>query len=571
MNAPAARFPLFVAVILSVLAPAAASAAGVPVLTRETKLVALEEQLFENRVGYSVAVDGNTAVVGSADASAAYVFQRIGGDWSLRQKLTAPDIIGYEYFGITVAINGDTIAVGAPFGNDFTGSAYVFVRTNGVWVQQQKLTASDPNIWDGFGGSFGLEGDTLAIGAPAASPGPTPGAVYVFLRSAGAWSLEQKLTPAGGAGGDVFGSAVALSGSTLVVGSPYDGHAGPYSGSAYVFQRAGSSFSQSQKLTANDAFERAAFGYSAAVAGNTAVLGSPGNVEGGGPGSAYVFVNEGGVWTQQQKLAASDGIGGNDFGFSVALSEKRLVVGSPTDSHAGYQAGSAYVFTKSGPSWSETQKLVASQAQVIANFGFSVATSGDRVVSGAPFVWEVCCRITGAAYVYEPEVTALSPALVWVGLKNSDDVGIRFDLRAQVLVNGSPVGSGHLDGISGGSSGLTNARLNGIPLTLTSPTVLSQGDRLTLDVSVRNACSGSGKNSGSARLWFNGALVDAGAHRAPASRFDATLGGMTVDYFLRQDFSLSTAAGALPHSIDAATGGRCGPFVSLGTWSLTLP
>jgi hypothetical protein len=118
---------------------------------------------------------------------------------------------------------------------------------------------------------------------------------------------------------------------------------------------------------------------------------------------------------------------------------------------------------------------------------------------------------------------------------------------------------------------LTNARLNGIPLTLTSPTVLSQGDRLTLDVSVRNACSGSGKNSGSARLWFNGALVDAGAHRAPASRFDATLGGMTVDYFLRQDFSLSTAAGALPHSIDAATGGRCGPFVSLGTWSLTLP
>jgi hypothetical protein len=326
MNAPAARFPLFVAVILSVLAPAAASAAGVPVLTRETKLVALEEQLFENRVGYSVAVDGNTAVVGSADASAAYVFQRIGGDWSLRQKLTAPDIIGYEYFGITVAINGDTIAVGAPFGNDFTGSAYVFVRTNGVWVQQQKLTASDPNIWDGFGGSFGLEGDTLAIGAPAASPGPTPGAVYVFLRSAGAWSLEQKLTPAGGAGGDVFGSAVALSGSTLVVGSPYDGHAGPYSGSAYVFQRAGSSFSQSQKLTANDAFERAAFGYSAAVAGNTAVLGSPGNVEGGGPGSAYVFVNEGGVWTQQQKLAASDGIGGNDFGFSVALSEKRLVV-----------------------------------------------------------------------------------------------------------------------------------------------------------------------------------------------------------------------------------------------------
>ena len=168
-------------------------------------------------------------------------------------------------------------------------------------------------------------------------------------------------------------------------------------------------------------------------------------------------------------------------------------------------------------------------------------------------------------------LTELSPARVWIGLKNSDDVGIRFDLRAIVSLNGSPVGSGELDSVTGGSSGFNNAILRSIPLTLAAPVPVSSGDVLSINAQVRNACLQSGHNSGSARLWYNGQPIDGGNARDAGSRFDATIGGSTSDYFLRTGFALSTTAGTAKTSRDVAVGQRCGPFVSFGTWSLALP
>jgi hypothetical protein len=133
------------------------------------------------------------------------------------------------------------------------------------------------------------------------------------------------------------------------------------------------------------------------------------------------------------------------------------------------------------------------------------------------------------------------------------------------------VGTGHLDSVAGGSSGFNNAKLNSIPLTLAAPVAVSSGNIFSIQVRARNACVGSGKNSGRARLWYNGQPIDVGATRDAGSRFDATIGGTNHDYFLRPALALSTTAGAAKVSQDVAAGAKCGPFVSFGTWTMTLP
>ena len=173
---------------------------------------------------------------------------------------------------------------------------------------------------------------------------------------------------------------------------------------------------------------------------------------------------------------------------------------------------------------------------------------------------------------FPTQVTALSPANVWVGLKNSDDVGIRFDLKAEVYKGATLIGSGSLSSVVAGSSGFNNAKLNSIPLTVSAFADITAGDTLSIKVFERNACAGSGKNSGTARLWFDGKAVDTGATRDAGSRFDATVGidQPSQDYFLRDGFQLDTTAGTSRKSIDKSAGARCSAFVEFGTWSLTF-
>jgi hypothetical protein len=166
--------------------------------------------------------------------------------------------------------------------------------------------------------------------------------------------------------------------------------------------------------------------------------------------------------------------------------------------------------------------------------------------------------------------TALSPAKVWIGLKNSDDVGTKFDLLAEVLKNGSVVGSGQINDVPGGSSGFNNAVLRTITLALGSPVNIGAGDTLSFRLSVRIAAT-SGHTSGTARLWYNGAAVDSGPGRDAGSRFDATISGSTADYFLRTGFALNTAAGSSRTFVDKLVSNSGGnPFVAFGTWNKTF-
>ena len=368
-----------------------------------------------DRFGVSVAVSGDTAVVGanaadtpaSSNAGSAYVFVRSAGTWTLQAKLAAADAAAADNFGISVAVSGDTAVVGAylddtPAGSN-AGSAYVFVRSAGTWAQQQKLTASDAAPSDFFGISVAVSGDTAVVGAylddtPA---GIDSGSASVFVRSAGTWAQQQKLTASDAAANDSFGVSVTVSGDTAVVGAYLDDTpAGTNAGSAFVFVRSAGTWAQQQKLTAADTAAVDNFGMSVAVSGDTAVVGA--HLEGGtNAGSAYVFVRSAGTWAQQQKLTASDAAANDNFGASVAVSGDTAVVGAPFDDiAAGTDAGSAYVFVRSASTWAQQQKLTADDAAGGDRFGISVAVSGDTAVVGAYFDDAPAGSDAGSAYVF---------------------------------------------------------------------------------------------------------------------------------------------------------------------------
>ena len=379
--------------------------------TQQAKLTASDAAPFDY-FGWSVAVSGDTAVVGApyddTQRGSAYVFTRSGGIWSEQAKLTASDAADHDHFGYSVAVSDDIAVVGAPYDDDAgnsSGSAYVFARSGGIWSQQAKLTASDAAAHDLFGWSVAVSGDTAIVGAPDADDGagwPTGwGAAYVFTRSGGLWSQEAKLTPS-----DIvyrFGLSVAISGDTAVLGTPGDHNGGESSGAAYVFTRSGGIWSEQAKLKASDAAAFDIFGWSVAVSGDTAVIGAYGDDDGGNDsGSAYVFARSGGVWSEQAKLTASDPAAFDNFGWSVAVSGDTAVVGAPfANNGAAVDSGSVYAFTRSGGIWSEQTKLTVSPPGAHNLFGHSVAISGDTTIVGEHGD-DASGFDSGAAYVFAP-------------------------------------------------------------------------------------------------------------------------------------------------------------------------
>ncbi len=341
---------------------------------------------------------GNAGSVGSGGGVGA------GGSvfsWSEEQKLTP----GNGALSLaSVAVSGNTAVVGS-YEDDFNGAAYVFVRSGSTWIQQQKLTASDAEQKDRFGWSVAVNGDTAVVGAIFDDDGQTDsGSAYVFGRSGTTWMEQQKLTAKDGTWMDGFGHSVAVSSDTVVVGVANDDEAGGQSGSAYVFVRSGTTWTEQQKLGASDGGSLTLFGQSVAVSGDgdTVIVGAPGHAYGSGkPGAVYVFVRSGSTWAEQQKLTPKNAAGGDFFGESVSLSRDTIIASANGDGHAGAKSGAAYVFTRPGPnmSFSEQQKLTASDAAGDAWFGTSVSVSGDMAVVGA-FKDNAVGKESGAAYMF---------------------------------------------------------------------------------------------------------------------------------------------------------------------------
>ncbi len=368
-----------------------------------------------------MALSGDTALVGALyddGNGSAYVFIRSGTTWTQQTKFAASDGAAQDWFGGSVALSGDTALVGADGDDDARGSqcgsAYVFTRSGTTWTQQAKLTAHDGAAAYYFGSSVALSGDTALVGAYYDDG---KGSAYVFTRSGTAWTQQAKLTAADGAATDWFGSAVALSGDIAIIGSERDDDNGSDSGSAYVYTRSGTAWTQQAKLTAADGATTDYFGTSVALFGDTALVGAyRDDDKGTDSGSAYVFSRSGTAWTQQAKLTAGDGAAYDNFGYSVALSGDTALVGAYGDDGNG----SAYVFTRFGIAWNQQAKLIAADGAAGDYFGVSVALSGETALVGAsgddgPGTWGVPADGQGSAYVFTlivpvPEIAVEQPA-----------------------------------------------------------------------------------------------------------------------------------------------------------------
>jgi hypothetical protein len=278
------------------------------------------------------------------------VFDGSSGTWTQAAKLTASDGATFDRFGFSVAVSGDVVLIGAPVDDDQgsnSGSAYVFDGSSGTWTQAAKLTASDGASGDRFGTSVATDGDVAVIGAFSDDDnGSLSGSAYVFDGSGGTWTEAAKLTASDGTAFDFFGRSVAVSGGVAVVGAEGDDDQGLNSGSAYVFDGSGGSWTQAAKLTASDGASGDQFGSSVATYGDVAVIGAPedSNDNGSASGAAYVFDGAGGTWTQAAKLTASDGAPDDWFGTSVATYGDVAVVGAYQDDDNGRSSGSAFLF-----------------------------------------------------------------------------------------------------------------------------------------------------------------------------------------------------------------------------------
>ena len=477
-----------------------------------------------DRFGSSIAISGDTVVVGAQaeasaatgvngnqsdnsapNAGAAYVFVRNGTTWTQQAYLKASNSGANDFFGISVAISGNTVVVGAQLeasaatginGNQSdnsatkAGAAYVFVRNGTTWAQQAYLKASNTDANDEFGCSVAISGNTVVVGArgeASAATGvngnqsdnsaPDSGATYVFVRNGTTWT-QQAYLKASQAGDTAFGFSVAISGDTAVVGNEAP------SGAAYVFVRSGSTWTQQTLLTASNAEIGDFFGGSVAISGDTVVVGAQleasaatginGNQSDNSAtnaGAAYVFVRNGTTWTQQAYLKASNTEAFDRFGIRAAISGDTAVIGAIGEDSAatginGNQsdnsatdAGAAYVFVRNGTTWTQQAYLKASNAGAFDDFGYSVAISGDTAVIGA---WEESSAATGVNGDQSNNSAGVSgAAYVFAGLPATAAIQ-NISTRAQVLTAGNVLIGGFI--ISG--TGTKSILVRGLGATL---------------------------------------------------------------------------------------------------------
>jgi len=423
----------------------------------------------DDQFGYALALDGDTLAVGAPnegsattgvdgnqdnddalDSGAVYVFTRSGSIWAQVAYLKASNTGAGDQFGHALALDGDTLAVGAPnegsaaWGVDGnqdsdgaldSGAVYVFTRSRSTWTQVAYLKASNSGAGDQFGHALALDGDTLAVGAPNEGSAATgvdgnqdnddalgSGAVYVFTRAGNTWVQEVYLKASGAGVGDWFGFSVALDADTLAVGAPYESSASTGvngdqdddsaddSGAAYVFRRAGATWAQEAYIKASNSGRGDLLGHSVALDAETLAVGAPGEdssatgVNGDqsddnvvDSGAVYVFRRAGATWAQEAYIKASNSGAHDYFGWSVALGEDRLAVGADyedsgaaglggnQDDNEAATSGAVYLFARSGTAWLQQAHLKASNTDAGDLFGHAVALDGGALAVGARY------------------------------------------------------------------------------------------------------------------------------------------------------------------------------------------
>ena len=368
----------------------------------------------------------------AAAADAAYLEQRVQKEAAVAllgedafeatqlAKLLAADGATYDYFGWSVSVSGSLIVVGANGDDDKgsnSGSAYVFEKgADGAVTQLAKLTAADGWGGDNFGWSVAVSGSLIVVSAIYDDDkGSNSGSAYVFEKGAdGAVTQLAKLTAADGAADDNFGWSVAVSGSLIVVGAIYDDDKGSNSGSAYVFEKgADGAVTQLAKLTAADGWGGDQFGYSVAVSGSLIVVSAIyDDDKGSASGAAYVFEKGAdGAVTQLAKLTAADGAASDLFGFSVAVSGSLIVVSAKYDDDKGSNSGSAYVFQTNREDDVEEE----ADEEATGSGAADITATFDNVVDGLTFTTTVTKSSDGTYNVTAEQSNSTTTTAAFLG------------------------------------------------------------------------------------------------------------------------------------------------------------
>lgn len=306
-----------------------------------------------------------------------------------------------DMFGLSVSLssNGKTAVIGAEATSGWTGAAYVFkANKKGAWKLAASLTASDGQMFDDFGTSVAISGDGTTVAVGATGTHNLAGSIYVFTGSGKTWKQKAELTAKDGQIADSLGWSLALSGTgTTLLSGAIQSDSDP--GKAYVFRANKSGrWRQAAELTASDGVAGDQFGYTVSLASNGHAAAISATER--DPGAVYVFTGSGAKWSQQAELTAGDGTAGDNFGAGLAISGdgSTVVVGADLHSAHAEDDGVAYIFAGSGGSWSQTAELTSAADEANAYFGrsASINANGSKVVVGASGQDDV----TGAAFVF---------------------------------------------------------------------------------------------------------------------------------------------------------------------------
>lgn len=406
----------------------------------EAKILNPSSSGTNDEFGYGLSLAGDLALIGApkatvngqTNAGRAYVFRRVSpGDWQPQGVPLVPsDTKAWQWFGFSVALSGNTAVLTAPYdGNpimppnpnapptDQRGAAYVFIFNGANWVQEAILKPADNKYGDVFGVSAAISGDQIVVGAHGCDTTPgigNEGAAYVFRRTGGIWTQQQKLIASDGEPYELFGTTVTISPAAIGAASVWDDDQGQKSGSMYMFRWNGASWVEHQKILAPGGNAADIFGYWAAMSGDTMVVTAAlydDGVTDSNFGAGFVYVNDGANWSLQQKLAAPDRKVGDWFGSHVAIDGNSIVVGAQQTDEKGVDSGAAYWFIRNGSTWTMRDKMLPIPGASGDRFGWTVGVSGSLAAIGAPFDDDKASN-AGAVYIFNERKTNGEPCTI---------------------------------------------------------------------------------------------------------------------------------------------------------------
>ena len=369
----------------------------------------------EDQFGYSVAIDGTTALIGALkadakniqDSGAAYVYSLGSAGWQQQAKLIAEPAYANDTLGGNVALKNHMAMLGVIGRDDQgenAGAVFAFEKEANLWSQTQILTAIDVKAGDAFGQSIALTERFIVIGAPHSDAlHKDSGSAYVYVRYKDTWQFQTKLTAKDGAAGDLFGISVAIDGDTILVGADLNDERAEDAGAVYAYVFDGKQWNHQAKLVAKDGANTDIFGVRVALFGDTALISARrDDLEGVGTdaGAAYIFERTKDTWTQTQKLVGPDGKADDRFARGVALNKDTALITAMHHDANGNNAGALYVFKKQQGEWRYTSKIVANDGMAEDRFGWNIALTNKTAIIAVPHR-DDNGNASGAAYVLD--------------------------------------------------------------------------------------------------------------------------------------------------------------------------